>query len=226
MSDVKCTACGSIGAILIACSKCKKITYCKVCEPELDFERVEKRLCETCFQNFIKEKETKEFEKEIIDTFQVLSESFEKTKKEQSEEKRALLESTDFAKQNAVLAVICTVIGSLVLLRDPNETMGYCSLLFVPLFIAGFFAERKETAKRVTQLNMIKSEKRFSDYTEKEKHEWIYDGVVSSFTYWWNYGGDLEDENGDLGVSDEDKWEYEMIKIRIKKVIESLKLFQ
>ena len=118
-----------------------------------------------------------------------------------------------------VFAVIFTVLGSLVLLRDPNETMGYCFLLFGPLLIVGFFQERNETAKRETQLNLIKSEKRFSDYTEKEKQEWIYDGVVYAMTdgYYW------EDENGDLGVSDEDKWEYEMIKIRIKKVLESLK---
>ena len=73
---------------------------------------------------------------------------------------------------------------------------------------------------------MIKSEKRFSDYTEKEKHEWIYDGIVS-WVDWWGFDDDWKDENGDPYLnSDEDKWEYEMFKIRIKKVIESLKLFQ
>ena len=213
MSDVECIACGSIGAILIACSKCRSISYCKVCEPELDFERVEKRLCETCFQNFSKEKETKE----IIASFSSHSELFEKIKKEQSEEIRVLLERTDMSKAMGISGVICAVLGSILLLRYPNPDfpLEYCVLAFAFLFISGFFGERHDAAKRETELNLIMSEKRFPDYSEKEKDEWIYNQVVSGLTYSMRERGE--------DYETEDKWEYEMIKIRIKKVIESLK---
>jgi len=216
MSGVKCVACGSIGAILIACSKCKNIIYCKVCEPELKSERVEQRLCEICYQHFIQEEERREEEKKIITVIEESTRLFENLKiKEPKLLEISVLEAYDNTGTYAAVisAVVFTVFGTIFFLRDPNADGAFCSLLLVLVAIYGFFQERKNKAEKLAKLNQIKSNKLFSDYSKKETEKWIYNKVIEELDIgaWYEEEESLELES-----------EKEMIKMTIKKVIKSL----
>lgn len=71
-SASKCRGCGSIGTTQIACSNCRKIAYCSVCEDEFYSSRIaeysehkhgqdsiplpDQRLCQMCYSGFLEER--------------------------------------------------------------------------------------------------------------------------------------------------------------------------
>ena len=64
-SASKCVSCGSKGVTQIACSKCKEMSHCNVCESELDVERKNERLCDICYKNYVEEEEMRDRKERI-----------------------------------------------------------------------------------------------------------------------------------------------------------------
>ncbi|MGY8755052.1 MAG: hypothetical protein ACKVIR_05115 [Candidatus Poseidoniales archaeon] len=216
MLGVKCVSCGSIGAIQIACSRCKDITYCKVCEPELESERIEQRLCEICYQNIIQENERREFEEGIITVYEEQTRLFENIKYDQS----ALEESIRMIRPSDVLVitVIFTVIGTILFHRTLYPRIQILCLVVALCSIYAYFEGRRSKAEKLAKLNQIKSNKLFSDYSKKETEEWIYNKVCNELIEYFEWEEEeLCQESLEL-ENDENK----MIRMTIKKVIKSL----
>ena len=55
-SSSSCVSCGSKGVTQIACSNCRKMSHCNICEPEVEEERSEKRLCAECYDDIKNER--------------------------------------------------------------------------------------------------------------------------------------------------------------------------
>ena len=197
MLGVKCVSCGSIGAIQIACSRCKDITYCKVCEPELESER-------------------REFEEGIITVYEEQTRLFENIKYDQS----ALEESIRMIRPSDVLVitVIFTVIGTILFHRTLYPRIQILCLVVALCSIYAYFEGRRSKAEKLAKLNQIKSNKLFSDYSKKETEEWIYNKVCNELIEYFEWEEEeLCQESLEL-ENDENK----MIRMTIKKVIKSL----
>lgn len=230
MSGVKCVSCGSIGAIQLACSRCKDITYCKVCEPELESERIEQRLCEICYQNIIQDNERREFEEKIITVYEERTRLFEKRKKEQPEEISALEESIRMIRpsDNLEIVVLFTVLGIILYLIkiliptiQINWLQNMCLILVlysIYAYFEGLFKGRQNKAEKLVELNQIKSNKLFSDYSKKETEEWTYNEVF--FHLYKEKWGWIDDD--EECISEFEKYGDEILRMTIKKVIKSL----
>ena len=127
-SSSSCVSCGSKGVTQIACSYCRKMSHCNICEPEIVEERSEKRLCLECYDNLKNERKriAEEDERKRIaeeDERKRIADELEKEKR--IEEKR--LEDEYQRKSDVYLPSL----NSLIQMQNQDKSVEYCLSLSV-----------------------------------------------------------------------------------------------
>jgi hypothetical protein len=158
-SKTKCAFCGSVGVTQIACSVCKKMSHCNICETEVHEERRTERICGLCHQEIIvkrtaqaKEQEEKK-NKENYQKAVHRNERNKLAKINRREQELARLQNV--IKDNGIFQpvgiLIVTIFGIISVVYD-EEGCGMFLIILSFCLLIGHLLGRKEDIARVNDL--------------------------------------------------------------------------
>jgi hypothetical protein len=148
-SKTKCAFCGSVGVTQIACSVCKKMSHCNICETEVHEERRTERICGLCHQEIIVKRTAQAKEQEEKKN----KENYKLAIINRREQELARLQNV--IKDNGIFQpvgiLIVTIFGIISVVYD-EEGCGMCLIILSFCLLIGHLLGRKEDIARVNDL--------------------------------------------------------------------------
>ena len=166
-SKTKCASCGSVGVTQIACSVCKKMSHCNICETEVHEERRTERICKSC-HNIIMENRGKTALDDWLHNQRISEESAVK----KAERRREIVISNlerDIEQFDLYYPIILIIISLFVIRGVYTDNLflsGFCSL-FYWLVIPIYYSQRNDAAKKLKELELKQQLKELQENAAK-----------------------------------------------------------